>query len=90
MPKMVLNACSLLIWSHDKDHPLCVNIAISPFASLFVMLHEMALFSPPHSTYRKSYSDVDDLFSCSVEKPFASLTHLWTRLSAISKERSQS
>ena len=40
-----------LIWSHDKDHPLCVNIAISPFAAapvvvaLSSLMHEMAFYA---------------------------------------------
>ncbi len=34
LPKMDL----ILIWSHDKDHPLCVNIAISLFATYLALL----------------------------------------------------
>ena len=42
----------LLLYGHnDKDHPLCVNIAISPFAAapvvvaLSSLMHEMAFYA---------------------------------------------
>lgn len=83
MPKMVLNIplqfAYMVTWQRSPFVCKYCNFTICfGAASLFVMLHEMALFPRPtlSVTYRKSYSDVDDLFSLAQQRNLLHLSRI--------------